>query len=299
VGSLKGFMGALTRRERHNGHNGHNGFDPTSPPVLSSENYLRPDLPIDDRKEGPRKLNGEAPFPLISSPRADRPAWYFVVKRFLDIFAVLALSPLAVLLTVLLGIVIKIDSRGPVFFNQTRIGGYRVKIDGVPVWQIRPFTMKKLRTMANGADQDLHRNYMAAYIAGDEGKISALNGNGAGNDTYKLTGDPRVTRVGAFLRRFSLDELPQLWNVIKGDMSLVGPRPPIPYEVKSYQARHWQRMASPGGLTGWWQVRGRAATDFESMVSLDLEYIEKQNVRLDLRILLLTLPVALSGKGAG
>lgn len=117
--------------------------------------------------------------------------------------------------------------------------------------------------------------------------------------SYKLVKDPRITRVGRVIRSLSIDELPQLWNILRGDMSLVGPRPPIDYEVELYEDRHLQRFATPQGLTGWWQVRGRATTGFEQMVDIDLDYIERQGVGLDFWILALTVPAVLFGRGAG
>jgi lipopolysaccharide/colanic/teichoic acid biosynthesis glycosyltransferase len=140
---------------------------------------------------------------------------------------------------------------------------------------------------------------MAAYITGDEERMALLQGDGSEPGSYKLTCDPRVTRLGALLRRFSLDELPQLWDIIKGDMTLVGPRPPLPYEVELYDDRHLRRMAGTPGLTGWWQVRGRCETDFEEMVDLDLEYVDRQSIWFDLKVLALTLPAVISRRGAG
>jgi sugar transferase EpsL len=122
---------------------------------------------------------------------------------------------------------------------------------------------------------------------------------GLGDPFGLLENDPRITRCGRFLRRTSLDELPQLWNVIRGDMSLVGPRPPIPYELEHYEARHLRRLSVPPGLTGLWQVRGRSRVTFEQMVALDLEYIAHRSLLLDLKILLATVPTVLAGKGAG
>jgi lipopolysaccharide/colanic/teichoic acid biosynthesis glycosyltransferase len=153
--------------------------------------------------------------------------------------------------------------------------------------------------MYTNVDSELHRRYVQAYIDGDEAAMAALRPGDAKSDSYKLTADPRVTRVGRFLRRTSLDELPQLWNVIRGEMSLVGPRPPIPYEVKKYGRDHFHRLAALPGITGLWQVSGRCETTFEEMVQLDLNYIKNQSIWLDLQILLKTLPAVISEKGAG
>jgi lipopolysaccharide/colanic/teichoic acid biosynthesis glycosyltransferase len=152
--------------------------------------------------------------------------------------------------------------------------------------------------MRSGVSSSLHRQYITAYIAGDEKKMAEF-GATKSDSSYKLTKDPRITRAGAFLRKTSLDELPQLWNVIRGEMSLVGPRPPIPYEVEMYRPEHFQRLSTISGITGLWQVGGRANTSFKYMVDLDVEYINKQSFLLDIKILLLTIPVALSQKGAG
>jgi lipopolysaccharide/colanic/teichoic acid biosynthesis glycosyltransferase len=153
--------------------------------------------------------------------------------------------------------------------------------------------------MRTDIDARLHQKYMEAYISGDEAKMSELQPDVKSAKSYKLSGDPRITRMGKLLRRLSLDELPQLWNIIKGDMSLVGPRPPIPYEVEKYERRHLDRLAALPGLTGLWQVSGRCETTFEEMVQLDLEYIEKQSIWLDLKILLKTVPAVITAKGAG
>ncbi len=226
-------------------------------------------------------------------------ASYYRNKRFLDFAIVLLAVPLLIPLFVLIAIAIKLDSPGPVFFSQERVGAKRKKNGFHVQWDIQSFSFIKFRTMWNDVDSDLHRKYVQAYIAGDEGKMAELQPESDDSTSFKLNGDPRVTRVGRLLRRTSLDELPQLWNVIKGDMSLVGPRPPIPYEVKKYQPEQLNPLATIPGLTGLWQVSGRCETTFEEMVELDLEYIKKQSIWFDLKILLLTVPAVLSKKGAG
>jgi lipopolysaccharide/colanic/teichoic acid biosynthesis glycosyltransferase len=138
---------------------------------------------------------------------------------------------------------------------------------------------------------------MKAYISGDEEKLSEQAGKSS--NSYKLTGDPRVTRIGKFLRATSLDELPQLWNVLRGDMSLVGPRPPIPYEVEMYRKEHFCRFGTLPGITGLWQVSGRCETTFEEMIKLDLEYIDIKSNWQDLKILFMTVPAVISERGAG
>jgi lipopolysaccharide/colanic/teichoic acid biosynthesis glycosyltransferase len=165
-------------------------------------------------------------------------------------------------------------------------------------WTLRPFTIYKFRTMVADADPSLHREYMAAYLRADDDRLEALRPEREDGESFRPAADPRITRVGAFLRKLSLDELPQLWNVLKGDMSLVGPRPPVPYEVEMYDAPHLRRLASPPGMTGWAQINGRCAIGFEEMVRYDVEYAERRSFFLDLKILLLTVPLVLSGKGA-
>jgi lipopolysaccharide/colanic/teichoic acid biosynthesis glycosyltransferase len=174
-----------------------------------------------------------------------------------------------------------------------------VRENGSRYRQLTTFPFYKFRTMVNDVPADLHQEYTAAYIAGDESRIAEFHVDGNGNGSYKLESDPRVTRIGHFLRKTSLDELPQLWNVLRGDMSLVGPRPPLEYEVEKYEDRHFERLAGPGGITGLWQVRGRCETTFDEMITLDLEYLKRRSTLLDIRILVETIPAVLSGRGAG
>jgi lipopolysaccharide/colanic/teichoic acid biosynthesis glycosyltransferase len=182
-----------------------------------------------------------------------------------------------------IALLVKLTSAGPVFYGQVRLGRL-----------MKPFTMWKFRTMHSDADHALHREFVARYIRSDAPE--GVSGNGG---IFKLTDDPRVTPLGRFLRRTSLDELPQLWNVLRGDMSLVGPRPPLPYEVEHYKPRHRLRVleAKPG-VTGLWQVAGRSRTTFEEMVELDLQYARTCSFLTDLRILLATPAAVVSGRGA-
>src|SRR3954452_1254139 len=194
--------------------------------------------------------------------------------RALDLLATLVL--LVVLLPVLLAIalIVKLDSPGPVLFRQRRVGRGR-----------RQFLVAKFRTMQHGADHDVHRDYMLALIE-------------SGTPAPKLAGDARVTRFGGLLRRTSLDELPQLWNVLRGDMSLVGPRPPIPYEVEHYPPHWFDRFAVKPGMTGLWQVSGRSELELEEMVALDVEYARTRSLWLNVKILARTVPVVFAGRGA-
>jgi lipopolysaccharide/colanic/teichoic acid biosynthesis glycosyltransferase len=204
------------------------------------------------------------------------------VKRALDLtVAVLLLVCLAPVL-LLCALVIVLESRGPVVYRQTRVG------EGG-----KTFSMLKLRSMCNAADVGAHVDYAVAYIHG-----TALSQVSAGQTLYKLANDKRVTRVGRVLRKTSLDELPQLWNVVRGDMSLVGPRPALPYEVEQYEPRHRERLNVRPGITGLWQVSGRCRTTFEEMVALDCEYIRRQSLALDLLILVKTFPVVVFCTGA-
>jgi lipopolysaccharide/colanic/teichoic acid biosynthesis glycosyltransferase len=222
---------------------------------------------------------------------------YFVGKRLLDVLIAVLVGLSIALLVPLIALAIKVDSPGPVIFRQERIRGRRVKREGGWEWLLEPFIFYKFRTMTVGAPSAIHQQYMSAYIAGDAKAMAQMSS--AANGTYKLTADPRITRVGRILRKLSIDELPQLWNVLIGDMSLVGPRPPLPYEVELYDDRHVRRMACASGLTGWWQVNGRCETNFEEMVDLDLNYIDQSSLWLDLKILVRTIPTVLTGRGAG
>lgn len=203
-------------------------------------------------------------------------------KRISDIF--IAALTLAVLspLWLLVALLIKFDSKGSVLYAQERVG-----MDG------RIFLVYKFRTMRADTDSEIHREYQRKFIAGH----AEANVGDAKKPAYKLRNDPRITRVGRVLRRFSLDEVPQLFNVLRGDMSIVGPRPPIPYEVEAYELRHRRRLDMKPGLTGLWQVSGRNQLPFEEMVKLDLFYIENWSLLLDLKIILRTMLVMLRGDG--
>ena len=210
---------------------------------------------------------------------------YLLAKRYLDI--VLSLLALALLWPVLLlvALMIRLDSRGPAVFRQERMGyDWRAR-------RQRPFVMYKFRTMMHNCDQRVHEELIQKWVRG------LMNAQREG-DLVKLTNDPRITRVGGFLRKTSVDELPQLWNVLKGEMSLVGPRPVPLYEVAEYQPWHRRRLEATPGLTGLWQVKGRGLASMDDMTRLDIQYIERQSMLLDVEILLRTIPAVLSGRGA-
>jgi lipopolysaccharide/colanic/teichoic acid biosynthesis glycosyltransferase len=223
---------------------------------------------------------------------------YHATKRIIDVVLAAVLLVVSSPLMLLIAIAIRLDDAGPAIFPQERVRGRRVRTAAGRTWVVQPFTMYKFRTMGADADPALHRAYMAAYVSGDEERLSALRPGRRDGESFRPANDPRVTRVGTLLRRLSLDELPQLWNVVRGEMSLVGPRPPLPYEVEMYQDHHRGRLASRPGITGWAQVRGRTTIGMEHTVRLDLEYIARRSIWLDLKILALTLPVVLTQKGA-
>lgn len=218
----------------------------------------------------------------------DKPAQYYAAKRLLDVVLSILLLLLLVPLLLFIAVFIKLDSRGPILFVQARAGANKLG-NGDRGWGVCAFRCYKFRSMHDKADETIHKAYTAAFIRGET--IS-------GDQLFKLTGDQRVTRVGRVLRKLSLDELPQLVNVLKGDMSLVGPRPVPTYELAVYEPHHWQRLAAKPGITGLWQVRGRCRVDFESMVRMDVEYIKRQSLWLDLKLLALTLPAVMLRKGA-
>ena len=219
--------------------------------------------------------------PTQNTLRVDK--GYLRGKRILDlVFTILILIPLFIVIAII-AVLIRIDSKGPIFFRQKRIG-----MNGVE------FDLFKLRSMYVDSDDSVHRESIKQYMNG-----AALNGKGNSDNLYKLVDDPRVTRVGQFIRKFSIDELPQFINVLRGEMTLVGPRPPLPYEVEEYGPHEWIRLFGKPGLTGTWQVYGRSRVPFQEMVDMDIEYLGHQSVLLDLKLIALTLPVMLQGRGGG
>jgi lipopolysaccharide/colanic/teichoic acid biosynthesis glycosyltransferase len=217
---------------------------------------------------------------------------YFVGKRLLDVVLAGLLLVLLLPLLLIIAVLIKLDSPGPVLFTQERVGAKRQWLGRQAIWIIRNFTMYKFRSMVQNADSSVHEAYIRDFVEGRARPSSETDGK------FKLTNDARVTRIGRLLRKFSLDELPQLLNVLIGDMSLVGPRPVPPYEVACYGDGHHKRLAALPGITGYWQVKGRCQVTFEEMIRMDMTYIRNASLSLDFKILFLTIPAVLSRRGA-
>jgi len=211
---------------------------------------------------------------------------YYWEKRLIDIVFSLSLLILLSPLLILIAILIKFDSTGPAIFKQERVG-YDWRRHA-----IRSFTFYKFRSMVNNADQSIHQEQVKAWIRGE------FYGKDESKDKIKVANDPRITRVGRYLRMTSLDELPQLWNVLLGTMSMVGPRPVPSYEVAEYESWHYQRLESQAGITGVWQVEGRGLVSLDDMVRMDIQYIQNQCIWLDMKILFRTIPAVLSRRGA-
>lgn len=207
------------------------------------------------------------------------------VKRSMDIVGSLLAIILCSPLLIVLAAAIKLTSKGPILFLQQRTGQFGKR-----------FTFLKFRSMYFKNDHTIHREYIKRLISA---KSNCESPEKSQRQAFKLVGDPRVTPIGRFLRRTSLDELPQLFNILAGEMSLVGPRPPIPYEVEAYHAWHKHRLlAAKPGLTGLWQVEGRSRVTFDEMVRMDLRYARSWSIWLDIKILLKTPKAVLSGAGA-
>jgi exopolysaccharide biosynthesis polyprenyl glycosylphosphotransferase len=230
--------------------------------------------------QGPAPAAGVRPAAGARSLEAGPGVWvvmperrlYAVAKRLFDCVLASVLLVLSAPLWVAAAALIRLTSPGPILFRQRRCGRWG-----------REFTCYKFRTMFEGAE--LTRRQLEAL-------------NEVDGPVFKIRDDPRVTRVGRFLRRSSIDELPQLWNVLRGDMSIVGPRPPLPEEVARYRPRDLQRLAVTPGLTCLWQIKGRSQIKFDEWVRLDLEYIRRRSLWLDFVIVLRTIPAVLSGRGA-
>jgi exopolysaccharide biosynthesis polyprenyl glycosylphosphotransferase len=218
------------------------------------------------------EFNNMAGIPTLSVRDVGMSRWQQIVKRGLDLLIITVGSPIALLVMGIIALAIRLDSPGPIFYSGLRVGR-----NG------RLFKMYKFRSMVVDAEQQ---------------KAALQELNQADGPIFKIKDDPRITRVGRILRRASLDELPQLYNVLLGQMSLVGPRPPLAEEVAEYKPWHRQRLSAIGGITGLWQVSGRSDLTFDELCLLDIYYIENWSLMLDIRILLQTIPHSLMGKGA-
>jgi lipopolysaccharide/colanic/teichoic acid biosynthesis glycosyltransferase len=217
---------------------------------------------------------------------------YFAAKRCLDVGVSATLLVLLAPLFAAIAVAIVADSGRPVFFTQERAGSRRRGRRG-GVWEPRTFRVLKFRSMVRDADPAAHQAYIHAFV---NGTAQPSSGSSA---PFKLDDDQRITRIGALLRRTSLDELPQLVNVLVGSMSLVGPRPVPLYETASYGEHHRERLEALPGITGLWQIKGRGRVTFDEMVAMDLAYVRARSLRLDLKLLAQTLPAVFSRKGAG
>jgi lipopolysaccharide/colanic/teichoic acid biosynthesis glycosyltransferase len=238
----------------------------------------------EEREDG--EFNGSANGALYPEVSRKKPTRKVALgfKRAMDVagsaLALIVLFPVLMIIA----LAIRVTSKGPILFSQERLGQYG-----------RKFRFLKFRSMRKDCDSKIHQEYVTRFIAG---QVSTAKGNGA-TPTFKIQQDPRVTPIGSILRKTSLDELPQFWNVLMGDMSLVGPRPPVEYEFKAYDVWHRRRVLEiKPGITGLWQVEGRSRTHFDDMVRLDLKYARAWSLRLDLEILLRTPGAVFSGNGA-
>ena len=224
-------------------------------------------------------------FPLDLDSSIESRRFQIVLKRGMDILGALAGLILTSPLMLVTALAIKMTSPGPILFKQSRIGKKGLR-----------FQFYKFRSMFRNVDDQIHREYVTNLIKGDLDKINQGDEEAS---LFKMRSDPRITRFGKIIRRTSIDEIPQFFNVLKGEMSLVGPRPPIPYEVEKYEPWHLRRIleAKPG-VTGLWQVGGRSTTSFDEMVRLDLRYVQNWSIWLDLKILLKTVRAVIPSKGA-
>jgi lipopolysaccharide/colanic/teichoic acid biosynthesis glycosyltransferase len=225
---------------------------------------------------------------MTASDRFDAPRawWYDFVKRVFDVVFSIAVLMLASPVWALIALAIRFTSRGPILYRQTAAIGRGG----------RPFTLYKFRTMVVDATDASHREAVARFVAGES--VATEETPEGTRNVYKLVRDPRVTRVGRMLRKSGLDEIPQFLNVLRGEMSVVGPRPPVRYEYEHYNEEQKRRLDVLPGITGLYQVSGRSLMTFECMVEIDLQYVAQRSLMLDLSIICRTLLVMLSGRGA-
>lgn len=234
-------------------------------------------LPAAPRATAPADLIADQPATLHSAIGFD--PRYLRLKRVLDVvLTLLALVPFGAMMAIV-ALAVRLDTPGPILYRQKRIG-----MDGVE------FEMLKFRSMHHNCDQTMHLQASEKWLKGEA--ISDDAGM-----AFKLARDPRITRVGRLIRKTSLDELPQIWNVLRGEMSVVGPRPPVPHEVRNYSPRDRLRLCGKPGLTGPWQVDGRGRVPFREMVEQDITYLHRQSVLYDFKLIALTVPVMLFARG--
>jgi lipopolysaccharide/colanic/teichoic acid biosynthesis glycosyltransferase len=243
-----------------------------SPDQLGARGEPRPGW-LDEVDEIFVAVGSSNPFHPVIPPRLER------LKRLVDVVSGVIALTIAAPVIAAAAVWIRLDSKGPVIFRQTRVGR-----DG------RQFSMLKLRTMEHENDDSDHRRYVRDLMRGE---AEATDG------VYRLHDDPRVTRAGRRLRQLSIDELPQLWNVVRGDMSMIGPRPNSLHETALYDAHAWERLRVKPGMTGLWQVEARGLVSFEEMVDLDVRYWETWSLWNDIKLLLRTPVAVLQGRGAG
>lgn len=252
-------------------------------PSASVEVATYPDARFEALMQASLADGGSIPVASDLAARKSRVA--LALKRTMDVVGALSLVILCSPLMLVTALAVKLTSPGPIIFRQTRVGRGG-----------QPFNFYKFRSMRAGGDDRLHREYVAKLIAGQNQEVNEGNPS---KPVYKMQADPRITAVGRIIRKTSIDELPQLINVLKGEMSLVGPRPPIPYETEKYQSWHMRRLQEVRpGMTGLWQVEGRSKTTFDDMVRLDLRYIRNWSLWLDIKILFRTVAVVLRMDGA-
>lgn len=241
-------------------------------------------FPDDWENDGPGRPSNSALYPDLEI-QEKRSKSRLMAKRVIDIMGSSFVLLLCAPAMIAVALAVKLSSRGPVLFRQKRVGQYG-----------KNFTFLKFRSMYVNNDSTVHKEYVRKLIESDAADMAQSCDKGT---VYKLTNDRRITPIGKFIRRTSLDELPQLLNVLKGDMSLVGPRPPIPYELAAYQTWHRRRVLEVRpGITGLWQVNGRSSVKFDEMVRLDLRYATSWTPWLDLKILLRTPMAVIKGSGA-
>jgi lipopolysaccharide/colanic/teichoic acid biosynthesis glycosyltransferase len=256
---------------------------------LTSEQFSQVSIsfhffPDDWDEEGSGRPSNPALYPDLFSTKSDKRP-FVMIKRSMDIVGSALMLAICAPIFLTIALAVRFSSKGPILFRQQRVGQYG-----------QHFTFLKFRSMQVNNDHSVHKEFITKFIASEAARQPS-NGNGDG--VFKLTNDKRVTRVGKFLRRTSLDELPQFLNVLRGEMSLVGPRPPIPYELAAYQTWHRRRVLEvKPGITGLWQVTGRSRVNFDEMVRLDLRYATSWSPTLDVTILMRTPLAVIKGEGA-